>query len=715
MAESKQTECVICLEEFKNNKICACGFCEYKGCIGCTKQSILYQSTDPVCPNCNHAWSMEFCYETFTKSWMTKTYRDHKKQLLFDIEKSKIPNTMPAVERIVKINTYTKKKCDLKDELLKLESLIWETKCKMASYERKIEDLKYNKAEKNDKPQYNFKCPKNDCSGFLNEKFICPMCSSHVCKKCFEIKEIEEQEEISGETKCKDKVKYNHTCKQENIDSFNLIKKETKPCPKCSARIFKISGCDQMWCTQCHVTFSWTTGREVTGNIHNPHYYEWKKNNAETANLRNVGETLCGGIPDLNILSALNRNCEYLQRKVINQDPYYAIQIFNCENKQEEFYKNVCTIPINNTVYGQSYVPIFESINLPNTIREIFKTSQVAPLTDRHEYNEVSDKLKRYYISIHKQKLFLDNILKLHRSLSHFENFELHNLRIAVRDIDQKDEDLRIKFIMKQIDEKHYKTLIMKKNNKKQKLIKILHIFEMCNVTLIETFNDIVKTFIEIANEYDNHRTIMFNSQDRFVQNYYNDIYLPWFKHNIDIKKPNIIEKYNRINNIINYCNRELWKVSKLFNQNVPFIHYGCYTEETINTSTGVQETCFERPGHLQTISAKWDCDLFQLWDIVNVGNKSRKTKVKGDLQNKYLNNCWLFNNNDNFTYYDHHDRHRSTNWGDAYESYYVYRIIIGIKEIFDLESKEEKNKKKYVRKKGRDITYKYSRGLALF
>ena len=71
----------------------------------------------------------------------------------------------------------------------------------------------------------------------------------------------------------------------------------------------------------------------------------------------------------------------------------------------------------------------------------------------------------------------------------------------------------------------------------------------------------------------------------------------------------------------------------------MPFIHYGCYTEETINTSTGVQETCFERPGHLQTISAKWDCDLFQLWDIVNVGNKSRKTKVKGDLQNKYLNN----------------------------------------------------------------------------
>ena len=25
----------------------------------------------------------------------------------------------------------------------------------------------------------------------LNNKFICPMCDSHVCKKCFEIKEIE--------------------------------------------------------------------------------------------------------------------------------------------------------------------------------------------------------------------------------------------------------------------------------------------------------------------------------------------------------------------------------------------------------------------------------------------------------------------------------------------------------------------------------------------
>ena len=35
-----------------------------------------------------------------------------------------------------------------------------------------------------------------------------------------------------------------------------------------------------MWCTECHATFDWATGREVhTANIHNPHYFEWVRRN----------------------------------------------------------------------------------------------------------------------------------------------------------------------------------------------------------------------------------------------------------------------------------------------------------------------------------------------------------------------------------------------------------------------------------------------------
>ena len=85
MAESKTKECAICLEDIHINNMCSCGFCEYDACVNCTKKSILYQTSDPSCPTCSHAWSMEFCYKNFTKSWMTKAYRTHKKQLLFEI------------------------------------------------------------------------------------------------------------------------------------------------------------------------------------------------------------------------------------------------------------------------------------------------------------------------------------------------------------------------------------------------------------------------------------------------------------------------------------------------------------------------------------------------------------------------------------------------------------------------------------------------------
>ena len=47
-----------------------------------------------------------------------------------------------------------------------------------------------------------------------------------------------------------------------------LIKKETVKCPNCATPIYKISGCDQMWCTSCNIAFNWRTGRKIKGIIH---------------------------------------------------------------------------------------------------------------------------------------------------------------------------------------------------------------------------------------------------------------------------------------------------------------------------------------------------------------------------------------------------------------------------------------------------------------
>jgi hypothetical protein len=85
-----------------------------------------------------------------------------------------------------------------------------------------------------------------------------------------------------------------HECNQDNLASAKLIDAETRPCPKCGARVFKISGCNQMFCTACNdCAFDWVTGRIET-TIHNPHYFEFQRQRNGGQAPRVLGDILCG-------------------------------------------------------------------------------------------------------------------------------------------------------------------------------------------------------------------------------------------------------------------------------------------------------------------------------------------------------------------------------------------------------------------------------------
>lgn len=103
-------------------------------------------------------------------------------------------------------------------------------------------------------------CPADDCRGFLSSQWKCGLCTQWTCPDCHV---------VIGESKDAP-----HTCDPNDVETAKMLKAETKPCPKCHSAIFKIDGCDQIWCTQCHTAFSWNTGNIET-KIHNPHYYEW--------------------------------------------------------------------------------------------------------------------------------------------------------------------------------------------------------------------------------------------------------------------------------------------------------------------------------------------------------------------------------------------------------------------------------------------------------
>lgn len=138
------------------------------------------------------------------------------------------------------------------------------------------------------KPKQTFvrACPVDNCRGFLSSGWKCGMCNVNVCAKCHEVKEKDDDGKLKE-----------HTCKPENVETAKLLAKEAKPCPSCSAVISKVSGCDQMWCTQCHTAFSWQTGAIVkNGVIHNPHFFEYMMKNGRDLP-RAAGDVPCGGLP----------------------------------------------------------------------------------------------------------------------------------------------------------------------------------------------------------------------------------------------------------------------------------------------------------------------------------------------------------------------------------------------------------------------------------
>lgn len=131
---------------------------------------------------------------------------------------------------------------------------------KVTQLKTQITVITHKEYEIKERKTFIMKCQVSECNGFLSTAYKCGLCSKFTCAQCYMPKEE------------------NHDCNPDNVASTKMIKEETRPCPKCSTRIYKIDGCDQMWCTDCKTAFSWKTGIIVNGNIHNPHYYEHLRN-----------------------------------------------------------------------------------------------------------------------------------------------------------------------------------------------------------------------------------------------------------------------------------------------------------------------------------------------------------------------------------------------------------------------------------------------------
>jgi hypothetical protein len=151
--------------------------------------------------------------------------------------------------------------------------------------EAKAETEEKEKAEEEEAKKKKFirRCMKAGCQGFLSTAWKCGICDHYSCSKCFTVRGP------AHDTP--------HTCAKEDLETAELIRSDSKPCPKCGEFINRSSGCSQMFCVTCRTPWDWNTGKIVTkGVIHNPHYYEWlRRNGGEMP--RNPADIPCGGYP----------------------------------------------------------------------------------------------------------------------------------------------------------------------------------------------------------------------------------------------------------------------------------------------------------------------------------------------------------------------------------------------------------------------------------
>ena len=283
-----------------SNQNIKCEYCSFEACRKCSERFILSQSY-AKCMNigkCDKEWTRKFIVANFPKVFVGKRYKEYKENILYEKEKALFQETQIAIEEEREAEALEKRNNQIRytnnllrsifvsnrDTLRTQKSIRQEvnrgvlleeeiikhiTLPSLEEIEKNIENndrrltvdfVKMEVSKKQHAKRFVRACPATNCHGFLSTHFKCGLCEVWVCPDCHVVKGKEKDAE--------------HTCDPDTVATVKMIASDTRQCPKCSEGIFKIDGCDQMWCTQCKTAFSWTTGKIET-KIHNPHYYEW--------------------------------------------------------------------------------------------------------------------------------------------------------------------------------------------------------------------------------------------------------------------------------------------------------------------------------------------------------------------------------------------------------------------------------------------------------
>ena len=496
--------CEVCCEKYNkstHNKVkCESSGCGYEACKVCVRTYLLGTTNDPHCMNCKNQWTSQFLVSNLNKSYMDSDYKKHRKKLLAEREISRTPELMVLVERVARIEDEEKELAALNIEYERVRKLMLEELKKVNAKRERIFRIRNGEdAEKDERKKFIMPCPGDNCKGYLSSQYKCELCKLFTCPDCFELIGYTKEDE--------------HVCKDDNIKSAELIKKETKGCPKCGVRIFKISGCDQMWCTECKVAFSWNTGKMVVNvSIHNPHYYEYMKNNNVVVT-RNPGDVLCGGLLPHTQLRFITAFLNTMDKTVVTIHAK-SIERFEIYIKLNTSVNNFICV-LNNYIDGVKNIPGNEELTVI--------------------------------------KIFINLVSALHRLINHITNINLLECRQNVRNLLNHD-NITVDYILNKISKEKLATDIFRADHIRRKNVELLNVYELLSVVGIERFN--------VLYDYYNKNCIAKGLNCEKV-------YVDFLEQ--------IIKFVVEYNQLIDYCNDQLIEISYTYGMTVTYISYNDY------------------------------------------------------------------------------------------------------------------------------------------
>ena len=315
-------ECVICCSAYdkRSHQKLECNNCHKSACRTCHQTFLLGNTNEARCMHCNVAWSIVFLYRNFTRSFVV-TFRQQQRDAMWNRELFHLPTISEYVEndrlqkqqniqlldlqtqiltlrskirdlKYVRSSSATKARQNIRKDIHEVSVQYWNSHkirnralSQMRTIQRQfVQNRRHDVPSERNLPR-NHPCAKEDCRGFVNSSGVCPVCEDVTCLKCNVL--------VTGNE--------SHHCKPDDVENWKEIRRNTRPCPSCHIPIFKISGCNQMWCVQCHTAFDWKTGTIQRGAVHNPHYFEQLFNGDLNRNLGpHRNQNLCADdhIPD---------------------------------------------------------------------------------------------------------------------------------------------------------------------------------------------------------------------------------------------------------------------------------------------------------------------------------------------------------------------------------------------------------------------------------